>query len=143
MRDINTAGINLIKEWEGFRSKPYRDAGGVWTIGYGSTKNIDADTPPITESEAESWMCVDLMEYERAVEDHISIDLTDNQFAALVSLCYNVGTRPLQLTLGHLLNQGKYQQAADEFLHWDHVGTKVINGLTRRREAERKLFLTD
>ena len=85
----------------------------------------------------------DLSDYCRRVESLIKVKITDNQFAALVSLAYNIGVSAFGgSTLLSYLNKGNYSAAADQFARWNKGGGKVLAGLTRRREAERKLFLT-
>lgn len=142
MRNVNQAGIDLIKSFEGFRPEPYRDSGGVWTIGYGHIREVSEDSPPITEEEGENLLIQDLGRAEREVERFVQVPLTDNQFAALVSLVFNVGTTPLLKTLGAKLTEQDYTAAADEFQKWTHVGGNVIEGLVRRRDAEKALFLS-
>jgi lysozyme len=148
-RVINDAGLALIKADEEFRAKPYLDRkgqGAVWTIGYGHTHGVTADTLPITEPEACELLRQDLAEFGGYVEDAIEVDLNDNQFAALVSLTENCGTAPLHSGLGELLNAGEYEDAANHFLLWnkEHIDGKLVEvgGLTTRRKAERALFLT-
>lgn len=144
-REIITAGLELIKSFEQFRSHPYQDQAGVWTIGYGSTYGVTADTAPITKAQAVELLNCDVANAERAVSRGIRTTLNDNQYAALVSLVFNCGNAPLLGTLGRYLNQQvspNYAVAADEFLKWNHVDGRVSAGLTRRREAERDLFLT-
>jgi GH24 family phage-related lysozyme (muramidase) len=142
-REINKAGLALIKAYEGFRSAPYQDSAGVWTIGFGSTKGVTKDTPPISMYDGELLLDRDLKDAEQAVENLIKVPLTDNQFAALVSLVYNCGQAPLLKTLGTKLNKGDYLGAAHEFSRWNRAGGIILKGLTRRREDERKLFLTE
>jgi lysozyme len=141
-RKINQAGLELIKMFEGFRSYPYKDSAGIWTIGYGHTKEINAFSTPITEDVAEDLLRADLAEAERTVSTLVNVALNDSQYSALVSLVFNTGIAPLTHTLGLLLNAREYEAAADEFLKWNHAGGIVSNGLSRRREAERKLFLS-
>jgi len=142
MRQINTMGLNLIKSFEGFRAKSYQDIGGVWTIGYGRTVGVDAATPPISEQEAEDFLRDDIAQAEGQVMRLAHVPLTDNQYAALVSLTYNVGTLPLMKTLGDRLHALDYTGAADEFCKWSYAGGKLSSGLIKRRIAERELFLT-
>lgn len=139
-RHINEDGINLIKTFEGYRSEPYTDSAGIWTQGYGHTHGITANSSACTEEEAEQWLEDDLEDAERTVESGIHVLLNDNQFSALVSLVFNVGPSPLHLTLGRKLNQSDYTGAADEFQRWCHAGGKVVQGLVRRRDAEKSLF---
>lgn len=142
MRAINQAGLDLIKSFEGFSAEPYQDEGDVWSIGYGHTKNVTPDTSPITESEAEILLRDDLSDAENSVCNLIAAPLTDNQYAALVSLVYNAGLEPLKRMLGTKLNQQDYIGTANEFLRWRIAGGIVSDGLVRRRNAERTLFLT-
>lgn len=141
-RQINDAGLELIKSFEGFSAYPYQDSAGVWTIGYGHTKKVNSWSSPVTEEEAGDLLRADLADAEADVEAQITAALNDNQFAALVSLVFNAGTAPLERTLGTLLNSGDYEGAADEFLKWDHVDGRLSAGLARRREAERGLFVS-
>lgn len=137
------AGIDLIKEFEGFEPKPYKCPAGVWTIGYGFTKGVTQNTRPITEEQATKRLIEELESYEAAVLDCVDVDLEQHEFDALVSFCYNLGTHSLRTsTLLRKLNAGDYEGAADEFLRWNKAKGQVLAGLTRRREAERKLFLS-
>nr|WP_228035566.1 lysozyme [Oculatella sp. LEGE 06141] len=140
-RQINTQGLELLKSFEGLRLTAYRDAVGVWTIGYGTTTGVRPGMR-ITQSQAEALLRQDLLRFETAVNNLVKVPLTDNQFSALVSFTYNVGERALGTsTLLRLLNQGNYRGAANEFLRWNKAGGRVLAGLTRRRNAERTLFL--
>lgn len=145
-RHINAAGLAMLKDFEGLRLTVYNDSAGKPTIGYGHLIKPGEDfTAGITEEYAEEMLRQDLHYAETAVSRFIRTGLTDNQFAALVSLVFNTGNAPLLGTLGRKLNQivePDYAGAADEFLRWDHAGGEVVPGLTRRRKAERELFLT-
>lgn len=141
-RVINEVGLSLIKSFEGFSAVPYADTGGVWTIGYGHTREVTPNTPPISQESAQVLLQEDLSTAQNEVVRLIKVSLTDNQFAALVSLVFNCGSAPLLKTLGAKLNAEDYAGAADEFLKWDHDNGKVVDGLARRRSAERDLFLT-
>lgn len=137
------AGVALIKSFEGLRLEKYRDAVGKWTIGYGHLILPNENFPrPITEAEADALLRKDLQTSERGVHRLVTVDLDQDQFDALVSFTFNLGAGNLQSsTLLKLLNQGEYTQAADQFLRWNKAGGRVLSGLTRRREAERALFL--
>ena len=139
---INAAGIALIRSFEDCSLTAYQDVKGVWTQGIGHTKGITADSLPITPDIAEQWLQDDLMDAEDEIDQHITVDLNDNQYAALTSLVFNCGPAPLLGHIGMYLNASEFQQAADAFLQWDHAGSKIIPGLQRRRTAERLLFLT-
>ena len=141
-------GINLIKEFEGFRAKPYLCSAGVPTIGYGSTRYTDGTKvslydPAITEKEATELFQLTLVNYEQAVNKVARVELEQHQFDALVSLCYNIGERNFcTSTLVKLLNEGKGAEVvAEQFLRWNKAGGLVISGLTRRRMAEKTMFL--
>ncbi|MEO1401220.1 MAG: lysozyme [Cyanobacteria bacterium J06635_1] len=137
----NANGLQLIKSFEGLRLEAYQDAVGVWTIGYGTTRNV---TPgmKISQDKAEEFLRDDLDRFEKAVNEAITVPINDNQFSALVAFTYNVGSGALRSsTLRKKLNQGDTHGAADEFLRWNKAGGRVLAGLTRRRRAERALFL--
>lgn len=141
-------GIALIKGFEGCRLTAYPDpgtGGAPWTIGYGWTLPVDGKPvrPGMTidQATADRLLKAGLVSYESDVLKLVKVKLTQNQFDALVSFAYNVGSRALSTsTLLKKLNAGDIKGAADEFLRWNKAGGKVLNGLTRRREAERALF---
>jgi lysozyme len=142
------------------KAKPKRAAGWEklsgepWTIGWGSTGldhfNLDAKGQPTrigpglkwTQEQADEREEIDLAKFGAQVEALVSIKVSDNQFAALVSFAYNCGIGNLKSsTLLRKVNESKFQEAAMEFLKWDKAQGKVMLGLTRRREAEKALFL--
>ena len=139
-------GIALIKQFEGCKLTAYQDSVGVWTIGYGWTQPVDGKPiragMTIKQETAERLLKTGLVSYESDVSRLVKVGLTQGKFDALVSFTYNLGARSLSTsTLLRKLNAGDYAGAADEFLRWNKAGGKVLNGLTRRREAERDLFL--
>ena len=145
---ISDKGISLIKQLEGLRLTAYQDSVGVWTIGYGWTQPVDGKPiragMTIKEETAERLLRTGLVGYESDVSKLVKVRLTQGQFDALVSFAYNLGTRALSTsTLLKKLNAGDYAGAADEFPRWNKAGGKVLPGVTRRREAERALFLSD
>jgi lysozyme len=146
-RRINQAGLNLIKQFEGFRSKAYLCPAKVWTIGYGSTfypngrrvKSGDV----IDRAQGEELLKATVKTFESGVDRAVTVPLTNNQFSALVSFAFNVGLGAFRgSTLLRVLNRGNYQEAANQLLRWDKAGGRKLAGLTRRRKAERKLFLS-
>lgn len=151
---LSNKGLELIKQFEGFRSAPYRDAVGVWTIGFGNTyypdgRKVSASDKPLTIGEA-SQLKLDLInkDFAPAVNTLLADEIkagkvNQNMFDALISLSYNIGTGALSRSsvIRHL-KQGNKQKAADAFLLWVKAGGRTLNGLVRRREAERKLFLS-
>lgn len=138
----NKNGLLLIKSFEGLRLKAYRDPVGIWTIGYGTTRDVRPDMS-ISEAEAEQLLQQDLIRFEQAISEAVVAPVNDNQFSALVSFTYNVGSGALRSsTLLKLLNDRQdIHGAADEFPRWNRAGGRVLEGLTRRRNAERALFL--
>ena len=140
---ISANGIGLLVHFEGFRDKAYRDSAGVWTIGYGSTKGVHAGQR-ITRDQAAIRLADDVAKAEADVSLLVNVPLTQGQFDALVSFVYNLGAGALaRSTLIRRLNSGDYSGAADEFMKWVKAGGRRLQGLVRRRAAERALFLGD
>ena len=146
--NINKATIDLVKEFEGCKLTAYRDAVGVWTIGYGTTARAGLGIIPtagmtITQAEADQLLADGLNKFADQIRPMINADLNDNQFGACVSLAYNIGAHAFSTSsaLKHIL-AGDYDKAANAILLWNKAGGKVLKGLVRRREAERKLFMT-
>ena len=143
-------GIALIKQFEGCKLTAYPDpgtGGAPWTIGYGWTQPVDGKPvrPGMTidQATADRLLKTGLVSYENDVLRLVKVKLSQGQFDALVSFTYNLGSRSLSTsTLLSKLNAGDYTGAANEFPRWNKAGGKVLNGLTRRREAERALFLS-
>jgi lysozyme len=139
------SGKKLIKDFEGFRASAYICPAGVPTIGYGTTRINGRPVKAglkITTDEANQFLEEDLKVFEDVVNNSVSIEITQNQFDALVCFVYNVGSGNFKKsTLLKLVNSGDLSEAADQFLRWNKAGGKVLSGLTRRRKAERELFL--
>lgn len=141
------AGLDLIKEFESFRSAPYLCSSGVPTIGYGTTVypngiKVKLSDQKITQQLAESFLQHHVNAIEKDVLNLVKVPLKQNQFDALVSFAYNVGLGAFQdSTLLKLLNAGDIDNASKQFERWNKAGGKVSNGLTRRRNAEKALFL--
>ncbi|MBN8512446.1 MAG: lysozyme [Rickettsiales bacterium] len=143
-RFTNAQGIELIKEYEGFSQTPYICAAGRPTIGFGHKIRKKDKMVLLTLAEAESLLIQDLFIAERAVIRAVSRELTDNQFAALVSFTFNLGAAALQRScLRQKVNYGQDKEAAREFLRWVYVGGKRLQGLANRRRAEGILFLKE
>ncbi|MEM9450399.1 MAG: lysozyme [Cyanobacteria bacterium P01_E01_bin.6] len=141
-RKINDAGKDLVKRFEGLRLKSYLCPANVWTVGYGSTDGITKGMR-ITESEADSILDKDLIRFEKAVTELVKVELSGNEFAALVSLAFNIGIGAFKRsTLLKLLNKNKRAIAAEEFDRWVWGGGKILPGLVERRAAEKALFLS-
>jgi lysozyme len=141
------AGLEIIKMFEGFRSEPYLCPAGVATIGFGSTRGVDGNRVTlehgaISRDEAEEMLAHDLQNVEKSVGRLIRVPLTQNQFDALVSFTYNLGSGRLQSsTLRSKLNREDYEGAADEFPKWVKAGGRVLPGLVKRRVVERRIFM--
>lgn len=146
MRKTYPAGIEKIKQWEGLKLSAYQDSGGVWTIGYGHTGNVRPNDQ-ITADRAEALLVDDLAWAEKAVATGVTVDLTDAQFAALVSFTFNVGAEAFRKsTLRKRLNAGEYDAVPSELAKWNKVtveGKKVVvPGLSNRRAAEAGLWVS-
>jgi lysozyme len=137
----------VIKEFEGYYDKAYRDPVGIPTIGYGTIIYPDGAKVKMGEKcskkEAEHWLMFEIEEIIPRIEKLIKVEVTNNQFCALVSFCYNLGTGALgKSTLLKKLNRGdELGEVGLEFKKWINAGGRPLQGLIRRREAERKLFL--
>ena len=137
---ISERGKDLIKLFEGCRLKAYDDGVGVWTIGYGHTVGVKPGDE-ITQEQADEWFSEESEQFSNKVQVLVLVEVNQNQFDALVSLAYNIGVGALsRSTLLRKLNAGDYQGAAEQFDVWNRGGRKVMLGLVRRREQERKLF---
>jgi len=135
-------GIDLIKEFEGFSERVYLCPGGVYTIGYGHTRGVQiGDT--CTREKAEEYLRDDLKDTEEAIEALVTVPLTQNQFDALVSLVYNIGSGNFyDSTIRRVINtnSGDMEEYSRAWMMWKKSRGKVLKGLIRRREAEFKLF---
>lgn len=150
---VNKAGVDLIKEFEGFSAKLYFCSGSVETIGWGHAITAEDrvngnyerwKANGITKREATQVLKQDLRVAENAVASMTKVSLTANQFSALASFTFNLGSGNFQSsTLRAKLNRGDYQGCADEFWKWRRAGGVILQGLVRRREAEKQLFLKE
>lgn len=134
-------GLHLTEQFEGCRLVAYQDQVGVWTIGYGHTAGV-YDGMTCTQEQAEKWLRHDVEDAEKAVNDFVKVPLSQKQFDALVDFVFNLGTGSFaKSTLLKLLNASNFKYAALEFERWNRAGGIVRAGLTRRRLAEKDLFL--
>ena len=145
-KSISKTGIDLISSFEGIRLNAYDDGVGVWTIGIGTTIYPNGTKvkkgDKCTQEQALEYLQHDLKSFEKTVNDSVKVPLSQNQFDALVSLSYNIGSGAFKnSTLLKKLIDKDYAGAADQFLVWNKGGGKVLKGLVRRRDAERALFL--
>lgn len=137
---VSDVGIELIKEFEGCRQVAYQDSVGVWTIGYGHTKDVYEGQLAIKKT-IERWLQEDLEEFEGYVNKLVKVELNQNQFDALVAWTYNLGPGSLkESTMLRKLNYGDYESVPDEMRRWNKAGGEVLEGLVRRRDAEANLF---
>lgn len=127
-------GIDLIKSFEGCRLTAYKDAVGVWTIGYGHTNGVK-EGQKITQAQAEDFLKADLAKFEKAV-DALNMGFNQNQFDALVSFAFNCGAG----NLNKLCKGRTKAEIASKMLLYNKAGGKVLAGLTRRRKAENELY---
>lgn len=139
----------LVEELEGFRAEAYQDQGGVWSLGFGST-TYGGGRPVqkgdvVTKQVASIWQSMDLDRIDIKLNNDMPIPLVDsltqNQWDAIVSLSYNIGTSAfLHSTLLKLLEAGDILGAASQFLVWNRVDGKVNQGIINRRTKEKALF---
>lgn len=142
MGKINVTGKDIVKLYEGLRLEAYLCPAGVPTIGYGHTKGVSLGMT-CTKEQAEEWLENDFYMARNDVNAVVKVPLTQNQLDALGSFVFNLGVRKLiQSTLLKKLNAGDYSGAAAEFDKWVFAGGKKLNGLVKRRAAEKQLFLS-
>ena len=145
---LSDNGMKLLEQFEGLRLEAYRDSASIATIGFGSIKYPNGKKvklgDKITKAQAKEYKLHDLKEFESTVNTSVKVPLTQNQYDALVSLSYNIGSGAFKnSTLLKKLNSGDYKGAAEQFLVWNKVNSKKVQGLVNRREAERNLFLLE
>jgi lysozyme len=139
-------GLNLITEFEGFRSNPYLDQNNIPTIGYGSTHYEDGsavtmDDDSITKDEAMSLLAIFVKNFENTVNTEVTADINQNQFDALIDLVYNIGPGHFaNSTVLKVVNGESDVDIATAFMMWDVAGGGPNPGLIRRRQAEIDLY---
>ena len=140
LRMISEEGKALIKKFEGCELEPYRCSAGVLTCGYGHTKTV-TEGEVWSQAHAEHMLDLDLEEFEGYIHDLVKVDLTQNQFDALVAWTFNLGPTNLrESTLLKVLNNGKHDQVPAQIVRWNRAGGEVLDGLVRRRKAEALLW---
>lgn len=152
MTTVSARALALIKEFEGFSAKAYRDIAGVWTIGYGTTAAAGVGIAPkagmvISEADATMYLRRAVDDFAGKIASAIKVPANENEFGAFVSLAYNIGpTAFLKSSALKHFNAGRKAETADAMLLWNKATIngkrRVVKGLARRREAERALFLT-
>lgn len=133
-------GLQLTESFEGCRLNSYQDQTGRWTIGYGHVLGVQpGDT--VTQAQAEELLAEDIAWAVREVNSKVTITISQPMFDALVDWTFNLGSSSLEhSTLLRLINEGKFETAANQFELWDHAGGQVVAGLLRRRQAEEQEF---
>jgi len=144
--DISENGYALIRDFEGFRDKAYRDTGGVWTLGFGTIKYPDGRSvkqgDTCTREQAEQWLKSDCRWVDACLDKYVKATISQNQFDALASFVYNIGESQFRSsTLLAKLNAGDYRVAAANFDRWIYDNGKIITGLVNRRAQEKALFV--
>ena len=145
---LSDNGFNLLAELEGIVLRPYKDSAGIPTIGIGSTYYEDGTKVTMKDKAITKERAIQLAKnvvksFEARVNKSIVVPTTQNQFDAMVLLCYNIGeSRFAKSSVVKNFNAGNLQKAADSFLLWNKEGGVVSKGLTNRRQKERELFLT-
>lgn len=141
---VSDNGVNFVKRWEGLYLKAYQDIVGVWTIGYGHTKGVKPSDRLANEQEAHEILKEDLQSHMWKADSQITVELTQNQYDAIVSFCFNLGANILTgSSLLSYINNEQWQQASNEMLDYCHAGGKFVQGLYNRRKAEAELFMTN
>lgn len=138
--ELSDDGLDHIKQWEALRTHAYLDSVGVWTIGYGHTRTARKGMT-ISEAKAEQLLERDVAWAEAAVSKYVNVPITQNQYDALVSLCFNIGATAFRKsTLVRELNKKNYEAVPSQLMRWKHGGGRVIKGLVNRRMSEVALW---
>ena len=146
---IHIEGVELIKACEGFRSRAYICPAGVWTIGWGATRDLDGarvtkETPDVDEDEASEILARDLVKFAGAVDRLVKVHIGPRQHAALASFAFNLGAGQLKCsTLLRKVNGDEWQDVPKEFMKWIYGAGRVLPGLQRRRRLEADLWLEE
>ena len=137
---ISQEGLALIKKFEGCELEAYKCPAGVWTIGYGHTKDVK-EGDKINKDEANYLLQEEMIEFESYIDDMVEVELNQSQYDALCAWVYNLGPSNLgSSTLLKVLNEGKYEEVPQQIKRWNKSNGEVLNGLIKRREAEALLF---
>lgn len=141
MMKISNSGLSLIKRYEGCRLKAYKDSVGVWTIGWGNTSHAKAGVA-ITQQQAETFLKEDIVPVE-CVLNGIGVNFTQNQFDALCSWIFNLGTGNFDSSTmkKYIMAKRNDVEIADQMIKWHNAGGKPLLGLKRRRVAEANMFV--
>ena len=146
---LNNKGYLLITNHEGLRLKPYLCPAKIPTIGYGNTYYTDGKRVTLLDKEITKQQAFDMFKevanrFAKRVDELVTSNINQNQFNALVSFAYNVGTGNFaSSTLLKKVNRNPDDLSIkDEFLRWNKAGGKVINGLTNRRNEEANIYFS-
>lgn len=137
--------MDFIEAWEGCKLVAYKCPAGIWTIGVGHTQDV-TEHDEITHEQARELLREDVEEVKRGLVPFVNVHVTEGQFIALVSLAFNVGVSYVVHKCPKLmraLNAGDVEACAHEFLDIDKANGVRLSGLTRRRQSEAKLFLSE
>ena len=141
---ISQTGVDLIRRFEGCKLKPYLCPAGYWTVGYGHVIGNGKTKPEkqlYTQEEVNELLRTDLVRFEQGVLRYCPVHLTQFEFDSLVSFSFNLGLGVLQRsTLRRKILRQDKQAAARNILKYNKAGGQVLKGLTRRREAEYRMF---
>jgi lysozyme len=138
----STAGLTMTERFEGLNLEAYQDPVGVWTIGYGHTGPDVVRGMEISREHADAILAADIRWAETVVNRAVKAPIKQNEFDAMVDFVFNLGAASfVTSTLLRLVNAGDFAGAAEQFLRWNKAGGEVLEGLTRRRAAERAMFL--
>ena len=136
----NVEVVKLIKQFEGFSHTPYKDISG-YSIGYGHHILPGENLKYVTREQAEKLLAKDLAKYSKCVDEAITVEMSLKQRAAMISLCYNIGTGGFkQSTLARKVNSGKKFNIAAEFGKYIYAGGKINKTLVARRKTEAKYY---
>jgi lysozyme len=144
--EVNKAGRDLIKQFEGCKLKAYKCPAGLWTISWGLTFYPDGtkvkEGDVITQQEAEDYFNAIVDDFAKGVNVLVKSNVTANNFSAIVSFAFNVGMGNFRRsTLLRKVNANpKDPSIRTEFMKWTRANNVVLKGLVRRREAEAKLY---
>jgi len=137
---ISEDGLELIKKFEGCETSAYQDSVGVWTIGFGHTKDVEEGQTCSIE-DAESMLADEMDEYEGYINNMVKVDLQQHEFDSLVAWVYNLGPTNLgESTMLKVLNGGQFDRVPNEMNRWTRAGGEILEGLVRRRQAESLMF---
>jgi lysozyme len=140
--EYSADGMLLTQSFESCVLTPYQDIRGIWTDGWGNTHNVIPNGPAISQEQADAELQDNLSCAVAAVNQYVDIEITQEEFDALVDFVFNCGVSAFKdSTMLKLLNAGDLNGAANEFPKWDHAAGQVVAGLLRRRLAEKKEFL--